>query len=112
MTVTWLQMAEGQRVPWYLGYAWGTLDGGSAVYLPVPLNLVAGWVRRAWHALRCGAGSSVIDRAHANGFAAGCRFGQTMGYELGHAAGVKAGVERIEQEILTSLRTVTRLPMQ
>lgn len=62
--VTGLRLAQGDRLPAGFGIAWWEEAQDVAVCLPVPLNVLARLVRKAYHRLLVGAvGPSVIDRA-------------------------------------------------
>ncbi|KKM72020.1 hypothetical protein LCGC14_1424710 [marine sediment metagenome] len=58
-----LLIPSGALLPRWYGVAWREPDMDGVVVMPIPLNVLAGWVRRVWHWLRYGLRPSVFDRA-------------------------------------------------
>jgi len=52
----WREIGECERLPWGWGVAWLRWDAQRAVILPVPVNLLAAWIRAIYFQL---------NRAHA-----------------------------------------------
>lgn len=66
---------EGELLPRGYGVAWREYDRDCSVVMPIPLNLIAGSLRRLWHWLRWGwVKNSRIDEAYLRGRDAGSRF--------------------------------------
>ena len=53
---------EGQRLPWYLGKAYYKPYEMQVVYLPVPFNWVAAWIRTLYFFVLRGPRSIHLDR--------------------------------------------------
>lgn len=63
LVVDYLTIREGDELPPGYGLAWRCWDRDALVVMPVPLNVLAGGVRAAWHWLKVGAVPvSVVDR--------------------------------------------------
>lgn len=58
-----LLIPEGGLLPRGYGIAWRELDRDGVVVMPIPLNILAGWIRNLWHWLRRGVRPSAFDRA-------------------------------------------------
>ena len=58
---------QNTMLPRGYGVAWRKHDQDCTVVMPIPLNVLASWVRRAWHWLRVGVRPSAIDEAYARG---------------------------------------------
>ena len=54
---------HGERLPRGYGVAWREFDRDCSVVMPIPINVLASWVRRAWHWFRHGVKPSVYDSA-------------------------------------------------
>ena len=49
-----IRLNEGECPPWIYGFAWSDFARKERIYIPVPLNLIAGFTRRTWWFLRRG----------------------------------------------------------
>ena len=58
-----LLIPSGALLPRGYRVAWRELDRDSIVVMPIPLNVLACWVRRLWHWLLRGLRPSAFDRA-------------------------------------------------
>lgn len=48
------EVEQGALIPHkWLGRAWLNHDVNAAVYLPIPVNVLAGWLLNAYYRLRC-----------------------------------------------------------
>ena len=74
-------LEDGQRVPWYLGYAWYLPYSDRAYYLPMPINWIAAWTRSLWiRARKARVRDELVGLYH-------------YGYNRGHRAGRQAGYD-------------------
>ena len=65
----WIREAE--LIPRGYGVAWKEWDRNLIVCLPLGVNLVARWLRSAWHWTKCSYQPSLIDRMYEVGYHAG-----------------------------------------
>ena len=93
---TALEREEGEIVPWFMGVAWRDLLTSRQILMPVPINIVAGLVRRGWYALRAYGLHDPISQAMQNAY--------WRGYEKGH----EAGVAKAEREFARHFRMLAR----
>jgi hypothetical protein len=75
------EVPQHELIPRAHGFAWWLPERAVAVFYPVPLNLILGFARNAFHWLRFAIKPSVIDRAYYRGEAAGRRAGWEQGKE-------------------------------
>lgn len=85
---------NGTKPPEAYGLAWRDFPRRTNVYMPVPVNVIAGALRAAWHRMRAGYGRSVEDSrfvkaagdAFDRGWQEGFTHGRTFGQREGHNA--------------------------
>lgn len=58
-----LLIQRGEMLPRGYGVAWREWDRDCVVVMPIPVNVFASWVRRAWHWLKHGVKLSAYDSA-------------------------------------------------
>ena len=75
-TIWEFERHAGERVPWWLGYAYTDPLLAETHLFPIPLNLLVRWVRASYLWARAGGGAVDVDRtarlhvrkAHARGY--------------------------------------------
>ncbi len=85
MKILDLELARGDRIPFGWGIAWAMPNQLAYVVLPMPLHVIAGFVRRVWHEFLLGyhGEASVQDAAFTEGYLAGVRSAQTQAWRDG-----------------------------
>lgn len=64
--VTGMKLAEGYRLPWYMGVAYYSPCSDHFICYPVPINLLVRWSRNAWWALKAGK-HDALSKAYQDG---------------------------------------------
>lgn len=82
----------GERISWYLGFAWTLHNIRVDVFMPVPLNYIASWARDIWWLVRRGRADE-RDKI----YNAGIEIGREQGRRIGHAE----GYTEAKQEVLS-----------
>lgn len=85
------------RVPRWMGIAWYELAYDRVVVMVMPLHLIAGLTRRAWHHFRYP--RWIGEDAVRQSFERGHKVGWHRGYEVGHRAGIEAERQAINAAI-------------
>ena len=52
MRVSLLEVREGYRYPWWLGFAWMELDTRNQIVFPIPFNWILRWGRNVYYAIK------------------------------------------------------------
>jgi len=95
-----LDRAVGEQSPWFMGVAWRDWGTERIILLPIPINLVAGWLRRGWYELRSWGLHDPIDRLVSDAYA--------QGYAKGRAVALDEALRRIDHQIDHYMRTTYR----
>ena len=79
---------EGERVPWWFGYAWYLPYSDRAVFIPMPMNWIAALCRELWLRARKSEIRDQLAGLYRYGYSRGFKAGLDHGYENGlrHAA--------------------------
>jgi len=82
MKRTWFyaEVIPGGGIPHrWLGAAWPNWDRDTTVFLPIPFNVLFGWLRDRYYALRIGSPSTAMDRWREKWYALGYKHGRVRG---------------------------------
>lgn len=66
------------RIPRGFGIAWRSKSGGELVFMPIPVNVVAGLARAGWQRLHLGVRPSYVDHHRAAAFVDGVDAGKAQ----------------------------------
>lgn len=92
------RVGSGEQIPRWYGVAWFAHDERVAVCYPIPLNWLAGWSRRAHHALVWGPRDPLTE-SFDRGLAQGRRIGYDHGYVIGHDDGMRQMLNTVRAEL-------------
>ena len=93
---------DGERAPWYLGYAWYLPYSDRTLFLPMPVNWIASWSRTMW--IRCRRIRLRDDMRNLYQYA------RSRGYKAGREDGMRDGIRlsEITRSVLHERRTDTQ----
>lgn len=103
IVITDQELHTGAEVPDSYGLAWRDFTQRVNVYMPVPVNVIAGALRAAWHRLRAGYGKSTHDVHATKAVGAAFDRGYMDGFGQGRALGHREGRDAALLSLLANL---------
>lgn len=69
----------GETIEWYYGFAWRNYNRGTAIYVIIPFNFVASFIRHIW--IKSSRGIDTLDKELNTEYKRGYEDGKSDGYK-------------------------------
>lgn len=79
------QIEQGERASWWMGYAWYLPYSDGALFMPMPFNWIAAWIRGCWIKARSAHVRDEMLYLH--------RWSVSRGFREGRENGIRRGLE-------------------